>query len=353
MADEEQVDQIGLVKGGAKGTSALVPLMEGQIHFYDDELQVVLLEIDGQRQVYVPVRQFCVNLGLDWASQYQRMKRDRVLMAEMAAVVITTTAGPGQRSGQQRHPAVCLPLDVLPGWLFTISPTRVNADLQEKIHQYRQRCYRALWEAFLRGELFPEEAALVVPSTPEGVVIPSGDPRIDQLTEQIDFLTAVKTFLEEHRAALIQEVGTVSAGLTMIEAGQQHLIQRADYIAVRTDEINAQLVYVASLLEQLLGRQAVTEGQVARIDERTKRLTPAHARNVQGLVERIVEEHKHRHPRGPELTHMHIYGRLKTRWRAGKFDEIPDERYPEVEAYLREELRKVASGELPEQGLLF
>jgi hypothetical protein len=36
-------------------------------------------------------------LGIDWASQYQRTKRDEILAREMAAVVvITTTAGPGQ-----------------------------------------------------------------------------------------------------------------------------------------------------------------------------------------------------------------------------------------------------------------
>jgi hypothetical protein len=37
-------------------------------------------------------------LGIDWASQYQRTKRDEILAREMAAVVvITTTAGHEQR----------------------------------------------------------------------------------------------------------------------------------------------------------------------------------------------------------------------------------------------------------------
>ena len=36
-------------------------------------------------------------LGIDWASQYQRAKRDEILAREMAAVVITTMAGHGQR----------------------------------------------------------------------------------------------------------------------------------------------------------------------------------------------------------------------------------------------------------------
>ena len=55
------------------------------------------MEIGGERQVLVPLRQFCQYLGVDWASQYQRTKRDEILAREMAAVVITTMAGHGQR----------------------------------------------------------------------------------------------------------------------------------------------------------------------------------------------------------------------------------------------------------------
>ena len=44
---------------------------------------------------------------------------------------------------------------------------------------------------------------------------------------------------------------------------------------------------------------------------------------------------------------------LKTHFRAGKFDEIPDERYSEVEAFLGDLLRQVTGGEHPMQGNLF
>src|SRR5437899_7647674 len=109
--------------------------------------------------------------------------------------------------------------------------------------------------------------------------------------------------------------------MAVVEAGQQEFLSRAVHIS-------GQLAYVVSLLEHLVGRQATTEAQVARIDARTQRLTPAHARNVQGLVEKIVRESERRNAPGTALIHAHVYGRLKTHFRAGKFDEIPDERYP-------------------------
>ncbi len=48
-----------------------------------------------------------------------------------------------------------------------------------------------------------------------------------------------------------------------------------------------------------------------------------------------------------------IYGHLKTRFRAGSYKEIPDERFEEVMTYLREEFRKFTGGEGPTQGNLF
>jgi hypothetical protein len=148
----EQLPQSGLEEAEATSERALVALQVSRVDFYGDGLMVVLVEIGGERQVLVPLRQFCQYLGVDWASQYQRTKRDEILAREMAAVVITTTAGPGQHSGQQRHPVICLPLDLLPGWLFNISPSRVKPEYRERVQRYRGLCYRALWRAFQRGE---------------------------------------------------------------------------------------------------------------------------------------------------------------------------------------------------------
>lgn len=42
------------------------------------------------------------------------------------------------------------------------------------------------------------------------------------------------------------------------------------------------------LLEALMDRQEVTETQVAKIDERTQRLTPAHGQEAQEIVRLIA-----------------------------------------------------------------
>ena len=110
----EQLTQSGLEEAEAASEQALVALQVSQVDFYGDGLMVVLVEIGGERQVLVPLRQFCQYLGVDWASQYQRTKRDEILAREMMSVVITTTLIP-VRGQRQSYPALCLPLDLLPG----------------------------------------------------------------------------------------------------------------------------------------------------------------------------------------------------------------------------------------------
>ena len=51
-------------------SQALIPIQEKRVNFYGDEIIAMLVEVGGERQVYVPVRQLCHHLGIDWASQY-------------------------------------------------------------------------------------------------------------------------------------------------------------------------------------------------------------------------------------------------------------------------------------------
>jgi hypothetical protein len=105
--DQEPLPQSGLEEVEAISERALVPLQMSRIDFYGDGLLVVLVEIDGERQVLVPLRQFCQYLGVDWASQYQRTKRDEILAREMMSVVIITTLMPVRGQSEERVKAVC------------------------------------------------------------------------------------------------------------------------------------------------------------------------------------------------------------------------------------------------------
>ena len=95
---------------------------------------------DSDGRVYVAVRPICEALGVNWPSQWVRIKRDAIL-AE--GVVVTTTPSDG---GRQK--TVCLPLEYLNGWLFGISERRVKPGILDKLLAYKRECYRVLFAHF-------------------------------------------------------------------------------------------------------------------------------------------------------------------------------------------------------------
>lgn len=126
---------------------ALVPVEQKEIDFYGDDITAVVVE-DGR--VFVPVRPICEFLGVDWSAQRQRILRDGVLSVEIQPVVVTTT-----RRGEQE--TLCLPLDMIHGWLFGINANRVRPEIKELLLRYQRECYRVLANHFQQEPLVTSE----------------------------------------------------------------------------------------------------------------------------------------------------------------------------------------------------
>lgn len=282
----------------------LIPIEQDAIPFYGHELVAVLLA-DGR--IAVVLRWVCESLRLNQQSQLRSIRGRTALAQGLVDVRVQTEGGP------QTMPA--LTLKVLPGWLFAIDERRVRAEAHDDLVRFQLECVEVLADHFARKH----QPALAAPAP--------ADPAVAAIVEQIADLTAVTNLLREHLAALLKLPGQVQA-------------------------ITEQVGHVAAIVEALAERQGMTETQVARIDARTQRLTPAHARAVQEQVNHMVRQTAHLPP-PVQLTYSIIYGRLKHRFRAGSYNEIADERYAEVMAFLHDELRRANNGEAPEQGNLF
>jgi len=257
--------------------------------------------------IYISLPGLCSALGLNTQAQLRRIERTRTLAKGLRRIPLQT------KGGVQR--INCLRLDLIALWLAGAQTNSMKSEFRVKIETYQEELAPVAMQVFMR-----------VVGMHTAQLVPSEDSRILALAEQIDTLTDIAMFLREHMEAMLDVQGHVSLRLEQ----------------------------AVQLLEALAGRQQTTENQVARIDERTKRLTPAHARDVQLLVERIARAiEKQSATATLSSAHALIYGRLKTRFQAGSYKEIPDERFEEVMAYLHEELRKVTGGEGPTQGSLF
>ena len=87
------------------------------------ELTAVTLKSDD---ILVPVRPLCDKLGLSWAGQRERIRRSDIL--DSAILGWRLTRPPGRGRGTQEM--LCLPLDLVPGWLFGVQTGRVKEKIR-------------------------------------------------------------------------------------------------------------------------------------------------------------------------------------------------------------------------------
>ncbi|AIT43378.1 phage antirepressor N-terminal domain-containing protein [Moraxella catarrhalis] len=110
------------------------------VNFHNQTL--ITLEKDGNH--YVAMKPICENIGLDWASQLTRIKRDEVLNS---VIVMITTTG----ADRKIYKMLCLPIQYLNGWLFGVDTNRVKAEIKETLITYKKECYQALFDYWHDG----------------------------------------------------------------------------------------------------------------------------------------------------------------------------------------------------------
>lgn len=110
------------------------------VNFHNQTL--ITLQKDGV--AYVAMKPICENIGLDWKSQFARIKRDEVLNSTM--VMITTVGNDGKN-----REMLCLPIHYLNGWLFGVDTNRVKAEIKDKLITYKKECYQALFDYWNNG----------------------------------------------------------------------------------------------------------------------------------------------------------------------------------------------------------
>ena len=276
------------------------------VPFMGDDLAAAMTAAGA---IYVTIPGMCRALGLDTRGQIRRIERSPSLAKGLRVIPLETRGG--------IQPINCLRVDRVALWLAGVETSRIKPEYRGKIEAYQDELAPIAMQVFMRV------MGVQLSTTTAPTVIAA---QITEISEQLETLMGVVMFLREHLDAQLSATnGQIGA------------------LSLRLDD-------AIMLLEALGERQVTTESQVARIDERTQRLTPAHARAIQEMVDRMARETKRL---AAPLTYAIIYGRLKHRFRASSYREIADDQFETVMAYLRDELRRALAGESPEQGSLF
>lgn len=111
---------------------------------------------------YVAMKPIVENIGLDWASQFVKLKKQD---EKFGCCDITIPS----LGGLQRM--LCMPLKKLNGWLFSINPAKVRNDIRDRLVRYQEECFTALHDYWTKGAAIRKPETTVDDRTPlRGIV---------------------------------------------------------------------------------------------------------------------------------------------------------------------------------------
>lgn len=96
---------------------------------------------DEDGNVFVPVKPICEAIGVRFDTQFAKLQEHPILASTIA---LRATVG---FDGKERE-MVCLPLEFVYGWIFTINPKNVSESARANVIKYQMECYKALYFYF-------------------------------------------------------------------------------------------------------------------------------------------------------------------------------------------------------------
>ncbi|EIK6714469.1 phage antirepressor Ant [Salmonella enterica subsp. enterica serovar Minnesota] len=93
---------------------------------------------------YVAMKPIVENLGMSWSTQQTKLMKQ---ISKFNCVHMNMVAADGKL-----RKLLCLPLKKLNGWLFSINPEKVRADIRDKLIQYQDECFTVLHDYWTKGK---------------------------------------------------------------------------------------------------------------------------------------------------------------------------------------------------------
>lgn len=111
---------------------------------------------DENHNFFVPIKPICDAIGVNYESQYAKLKDHEILAPTIALSTMVAA------DGKERE-MVCLPLEFVYGWIFTINTKNVSKEAHDSVLRYQLECYQALYTHFagsLRRRVEENEAEI-------------------------------------------------------------------------------------------------------------------------------------------------------------------------------------------------
>lgn len=101
----------------------------------------IYAEVNENGNVFIPVKPLCQAIGVDPEGQRQRILRHYILSSTAFTVKVVA-------ADEKDREMLCLPLEYVYGWIFTIDANLVAESNRESVAAYQRECYQALYRHF-------------------------------------------------------------------------------------------------------------------------------------------------------------------------------------------------------------
>ncbi|MEX2564648.1 MAG: phage antirepressor N-terminal domain-containing protein [Cyclobacteriaceae bacterium] len=108
----------------------------------------ILVVQNGEK--LVPIKPICQALGVDFATQKEKIENDEILSS-------TVGLSPTVAADGKEREMFCIPFKFVFGWIFTINPANVKEEVREGLVRYKLACYNALYQSFTDSQEFLAE----------------------------------------------------------------------------------------------------------------------------------------------------------------------------------------------------
>lgn len=116
----------------------------------------IFAEVNENGQVFIPVKPICDAIGVAFQPQHLKLQEHEILAPTITLRMIVAADG-------KNREMVCLPLEFVYGWIFTINTKNVPEKAHDSVLRYQRECYDILYRHFagsLRRRVEENEAEI-------------------------------------------------------------------------------------------------------------------------------------------------------------------------------------------------
>jgi hypothetical protein len=202
---------------------------------------------------------------------------------------------------------MCLPADMLHGWLFGVTTGKVKPEYRETLNVYRRECFAVLWRAYQAGDLGAPG--------PRPEMAPAG---AGATLAQVRATALAVAALAEQQMAFDDRLSDVDTRVGIVDA-------RLDRAAVAYLGLDRRL----TAIESGTTPATITQAQAAEVSQAVK-----------ALAQLITEHH-------PEARNAYagVFGELYRRFGVSSYKNLPAARFTDVLAFLDDWRQSTQAGD--------